>query len=361
MKKTVFAGNTSSQYNPEIVLKESADFFGQALRTIDARSVTEYYSHFRAEYNTDNNPTKVSYYRGTKAYNTNISFTSATGLEGKYFVLHSAPDNQLYIIWYKVNGIGIAPVVANAKYIEVSLTASDSAEIVAALTRVSLEFTGLFSANRNGSSLSVLTSGLGFVDASFDVNTGFTITGTDGEQVLVEGLNITYLGTDPVYEGQVLYGYSFDIYSGKFVKNPKVDVAINDVTIADSDGDQLQVNPDGSLNVNIVSTGQQLKSYFFEIDNVATGVTEELCSYTPTAPVYLQKIEFSGTNIATFELYVDGIMQDKKLTYFSGNLGGVFEFNQGLNIAAGEEIQVRVYHNRPDPGEFNARMQILES
>jgi hypothetical protein len=367
MKKNVFAGNTASQYDSSMVLKEASDFYGQALRTIDTRSVTGYYSHFRAEYDVSNNPTLVQYFRGTKAYRTHITCIPALSLAGKYFVTHSAPDNQLYVIWYKVSGIGSAPVVSGAKYIEISVNSSDSAEVVAAITKLTLDslYSQIFQPIvRNGSSLEILTNGLGVVDPSVDINTGFTITGTDGEQETVSQIEITYDGTDPIYLGETLKGYSYDIYSGKFVKNLDVELSIPPGTslgITDQDGDNLEINNDGSINVNVVSTGQVLKSYFFETAPVATGITATVCSYTPVDDVYLQKVEFSGTNIASFELYVNDVITDKKLTYFSGNMEGVFNFNQGLNIPAGEEIKVLVYHNRPDPGIFNARIQILES
>lgn len=361
-KKTVFAGNANSQYDPGLIAKEVHDFFGQSIRTVDTRSVISgYFTHFRADYNSDSDPTKVSYFRGTKPYITKITFTVPTS--GSYFVLHSAPENQRYLVWYNVDGTGTAPVTS-AKLIQINISSSDTPEIVALVTQITLSnlYAQLFTFTaKNGTTLEIRTTGLGVVDPSLDVNTGFTITGTDGEQDLVDEITISYIGADPIYNGQVLKGYNYDIYSGKFVKNPKLDVQVGNVGIADTDGDQLQVNPDGSLNVNVVSTAQVLKSYFTEINNIAPGVTSVLCSYTPTADVYLQKIEFSGTNIASFELVIDGITQDKKLTFFNGNLENRFDFNAGLNISAGKEIKVYVVHTRTDPGSFNARMQILES
>lgn len=362
-QKTVFAGNDNNQYGADMILRESSDFYGQALRTLDARSVSGYYSHFRATYDVSNNPTTVSYYRGTKAYRTSIEFTAAATLNSKYFVIHSAPDNQLWVVWYNVDGLGVVPVVANAKFIQVSLVSSDTAEMVAAITKITLDnlYSQVFVAGtRNANSLQILTNGLGEVDGSFDVNTGFSITGTNGEQELVEELVIDYQGTDPLFEGQVLKGYEFDIYSGKFFKNPEVQVDVGNVGIADSDGDELEVNVDGSINVNVVSTGQQLYSYFNEVDNVATGITTELVTYTAVTDVFLQKIEFCGTNIAEFELTIDDVTFDKKRTFFNGNLENKFDFNQGLNIAPGQVIKVYVVHTRPELGLFSARTQILQ-
>ena len=75
----------------------------------------------------------------------------------------------------------------------------------------------------------------------------------------------------------------------------------------------------------------------------------------------MQKIEFSGTNIAEYELVINGNTQDKKRTYFGNSLNGIFDFNNGLIIPAGQTIEVFVIHNRSNVGDFNARIQILET
>lgn len=359
--KTVFSGNNNSIYDPGLIAKEVHDFYGQSIRTLDSRSAVGYYSHFRADYDVNNNPTTVKYYRGTKSHITNIQCLAASGLAGKSFLLRTAPDNSVALIYYTVDGIGTAPIYPGAKILQVILDSTDSAEIVAAITKAQIDATWnkYFSpVIRNGANLSINTNGLGEVDASGDINTGFTITGVDGTQELVAEIEIEYQGVDPIFEGQVLKGYYFDIYSGKFNKNPEVQVG--SVSLTDGDGDDLQINPDGSLNVNVVSTGQELKSFFNEVTDVATGITEVLVSYTATAPVFLQKVEMSGTNIATYELYIAGVLQDRKLTYFGSTLDAIFNFNQGLNISVGQLIEVRVYHNRPDLGDFTSRLQILE-
>lgn len=371
-KNSVFAGNKNSQYDSGLVVKEVHDFYGQSLRTLDTRSlVDEYYTHLRAEYNVSNNPVEVTYFRGTKAHKTSFNAVSASLLGGTYFTVYSAPDNQKYAIWFNLDGASVQPTVANAKYIEVSISTGDSPEIVAfALSLVVNLYKEQFVATRNGQNVEIKTVGLGVVTNSDPGTTPFTFLQMIGEQEVVSFVELSYDGSDPIYEGQVLKGYTYDIYSGKFTQKVSINVdnidvnldsSTDSVAIGNMAGDLLDINPDGSINVNVVQTAQVLKSYFFEVDNVVTGVTEILCSYTALAPVYLQKIELSGTNIATFELFIDGILTDRKLTFFNGNLENLFNFDQGLNISAGQVIVVKVYHNRPDPGNFTARMQILES
>ena len=363
MSNTTFSGNGNSKYDSGLIIKEVHDYYGQSLRTVDTRAVVDqYFSHFRAEYDGSNKPTLVSYYRGTKAHITNFNVTAAnTLLDGAYFTIRSAPDNQLWVVWFNLDNNSNQPIVANAKFIEININSGDTAPVVAMALSLTINALNkdVFFVTRNGSNIEIKTAGLGLVSDSDEGTTPFTFSQTEGFQELVKKIEFSYIGIDPVYEGQVLKGYSYDIYSGKFVKNPSL--VVENVAISDSDGDKLQVNADGSLNVNVVSTAQILKSYFFEVTNVASGITESICQYTPIEDIYLQKIEFSGTNIATYELYINGVIKDRKLTYFSGNMEGVFNFDQGLNVSVGEIIEVRVYHNRPESGTFTARMQILES
>ncbi len=149
------------------------------------------------------------------------------------------------------------------------------------------------------------------------------------------------------------------------IVNADIDVSLDatedNVAIRDADGDELQINPDGSINVVFSATGGQvLTSNYSEVTGVATGVTTLINSYLASAGDLLQKIEFSGTNIAEYELVIDGLTQDKKRTYFGSSLNGKFDFDNGLEVLVGQLIEIYVVHSRPTTGDFNARIQILE-
>lgn len=141
-----------------------------------------------------------------------------------------------------------------------------------------------------------------------------------------------------------------------------LDAAEDNVAIADPDGNFLNINPDGSLNVivNSAATGRTLSSKYTEVLSIGTGITTLIGTFTATANSYLQKIEFSGENIAEYELVIAGVTQDKKRTYFSGGLNDSFYFNDGLPLAAGQIIEIYVVHNQPDVGNFNSRIQTLQ-
>lgn len=149
------------------------------------------------------------------------------------------------------------------------------------------------------------------------------------------------------------------------INNVSIDVDLDPsedgVYIADKDtGNKLVVNPDGSINVVTGAATRQLASIYNEVTSVVAGVTTVLNQIIVSQNVLLQKIEFSGTNIAEYELVIDGNTEDKKRTYFGSSLNGNFDFNQGLSILNGQNVTIYVVHNRPDVGNFNCRMQFLE-
>lgn len=169
---------------------------------------------------------------------------------------------------------------------------------------------------------------------------------------------------------QVLQG-SFDEATGRLrtdstatIVNADIDVALDStedsVAIANSAGDFLAINADGSINVVVSGTAKELISLYLEVTGIVSGITTLVASYTAIANTYLQKVEFSGTNIAEYELVIDGVTQDKKRTYFGNSLNGNFDFGQGLEVPSGDIIGVYVVHTRPDAGDFNARIQILQ-
>lgn len=132
------------------------------------------------------------------------------------------------------------------------------------------------------------------------------------------------------------------------------------VYIADQDtGNKLKINADGSINVNF--NAGNIASIYAEILGIATGVTTIISQVTVTQAALLQKIEFSGTNIAEFELVIDGNTEDKQRTYFGSSLNGKFDFGAGLNLSVGQIVTIYVVHNRPSVGDFNSRMQFLEA
>ncbi len=211
-----------SQFDPGQVLKDVHDFEGGFLRTSDVRSVVpSYYSHFSATYNSSNQPTNVIYYRGTKQQYTTVITEDdvSSSLNNKYFYIFSNPDNRKYHIWFNVNNAGTDPSPSNSTPIEINIAENDSRFTIAIAIRLVINslFKDVFYASNQGAVVELKTIKEGVVNPSMDVNTGFDLVSTPGEQVVVSSITIDYIGNNPVYNGQELKGYSYDIYSGKFV------------------------------------------------------------------------------------------------------------------------------------------------
>lgn len=114
-----------------------------------------------------------------------------------------------------------------------------------------------------------------------------------------------------------------------------------------------------------VGTGAAVNTYS-EVSSVATSTPTTVVTYI--APVgktsYLQLAEVSGTNIAEYELKINGTTQAKKRTYFGGKLNVTFDFEvqgaRGLNLSVGDTITIVVTHSRSMTGDFEARIQSFE-
>lgn len=133
--------------------------------------------------------------------------------------------------------------------------------------------------------------------------------------------------------------------------------------------DELAVNPDGSLNVNLVNTSvtpKVVKPVFNKITGVVQDIKTSIVSHTAIIgkKTYLQFVSMSGTNTAEYSLEINGAQVDERRTAFGSSLSEKFEFQafneNGIEIAQGQKIEVFVKHYRPEIGDFTSRIQILE-
>ena len=131
--------------------------------------------------------------------------------------------------------------------------------------------------------------------------------------------------------------------------------------------DLLNINPDGSLNINSLptNTSYRIETTFNEVALVPTSTNTILHTFTAPANqiTYLDKIIVSGENIATYTILKNGDVIDRGRTYFGSSLDKTFDFqsgDRGILLDAGDIITVSVYHTRPDAAPFNARIQTAE-
>lgn len=211
----------TSFYDTGQIFKEVHDLHGKTLRVSDSRSVVgQFYTHFRVSYNSDNLPTEVSYFRGTQAHRTSIGCVSDSNgsLQNKYIKLFSAPDNKAFHLWFNVDGLGVAPIIANSTPIEIPINSNDDALVIAVAITLILNslYKNDFYVTRSNSVVEIITTGLGIVTNSSDFETNFAIVNTVGKQELISFIELGYQGQDPVYKGQVLKNYIFNVFSGQF-------------------------------------------------------------------------------------------------------------------------------------------------
>jgi hypothetical protein len=131
---------------------------------------------------------------------------------------------------------------------------------------------------------------------------------------------------------------------------------INNVNTIITDGtDALAINSDGSINVNVISSGSNYLNKYNEVTGVATGITTVVVTHTSTINTFLQQVMMAGNTPAVYELLVNSVVFAKQYTYYT-NLNGSFDFSRGLQINIGDIVQLKVTHDRTNLGSFNGNI-----
>lgn len=249
----------SSFYDSGQIFKEVHDLHGKTLRVSDSRSVVgQFFTHFKVEYTINNLPSRVTYYRGTLPHRTSIGCISDVdgSLNETYVLIYSAPDDKKYHLWFNVDDTGTAPVVENSTPIEIPINANDDALVIAMAISLVINsmYKSEFTVSRNNSVVDISTVGLGVATNSSDVGTGFSIVNTSGTQEQISDIKIQYDGSNPIYKGQILKNYIFNVFSGQF--ELKEDLSASEEVIWDeisttfpADNQELYTYKRNSINV----------------------------------------------------------------------------------------------------------------
>lgn len=137
--------------------------------------------------------------------------------------------------------------------------------------------------------------------------------------------------------------------------------------IKGSNCNELLPNDDGSLNVKAeivdsVSANKETVNEFGQVLLLASGANDIIATYNVplTKVFYLQAVAFGGENIATYEVLVDGVVIDRKRTWYNGNLSDQFDFesygSQGLKLNAGQVVELQVFNFQPDVADFEGKI-----
>lgn len=129
----------------------------------------------------------------------------------------------------------------------------------------------------------------------------------------------------------------------------------NPAPVIISDGhDIIDINEDGSIDTVVTTPATVL--VFNEATNVASGIETTITTYLPSQVFSLNKVTFSGNNIATYKLYIDNVLKGVIYTWFNGSLSDEFCFDN-LLVNANKRISITVQHSRPYLGNFAASIQ----
>lgn len=137
-----------------------------------------------------------------------------------------------------------------------------------------------------------------------------------------------------------------------FISLPAQKVTVGSVQITDGT-DMLAINGDGSINVALTGGGVTSVTYN-EVTSVAASVLTTVATFVAGSSVKLKHVEAAGTNIAYYEVVLNGSVVAKKYTYFGSALNVDFDFRDGIALTGGDTVLVRVQHTRTMSGDFNA-------
>lgn len=161
--------------------------------------------------------------------------------------------------------------------------------------------------------------------------------------------------------------FSQTVRTRKDGEDERVHVKIVDGTTSPAIN-QVKVDSNNNLYTSAIirqNTDEEVISSFNAITSVVSGVNTVLLTYTvPVGKMaYLQKAELSGDNIASYEIYLDGVLSGRKRTYFGSSLNEEFNFeaenNKGLKLLANTVVVLKVTHNRLGLGSFDSRLQLV--
>lgn len=211
-----------SQLDGQEVLKDVHSHPGHYLRVRDANTeVDRDFDTFSVSYNNNNLPIEICYYKGASPHITDIAFTSDSSgsLNNKYFIIYSSKSGKAYHIWYNVNGSGIDPDPGNTEGIEVQINTNEPAATVAEATLLTINafIPNNYTLRRKNTVLTITNLVYGEISDTINGNTTFLINNISGKFEEVEKILIEYdTAGNPIYKGNTLYGYRFNLVTGQF-------------------------------------------------------------------------------------------------------------------------------------------------
>lgn len=349
-----------SQLDYSGAIKNAHSIGAEALKTIDVDNlVNAFYNRIDITYDGTGNVTGGSAYYDYKSQETSIKFVDdvSGSLNNTYWLLNSAADETQYYVWYNVGGTGTDPNILGKQGIQVPIQFNDSAAIVQLATKLIIGAYDDFIVKGTANTLFVKNAKPGETTDAVDVNSGFNISiKTQGETDFVNDFTL-----EPVQNAKYLYNEyekTFKLYSFVEFHSDFVETTFT--------GDKaLRVQGEISVTVDPNNNNEITYSY-----NEVSGVVKSILTTINTfiAPIgktsFLQRVSAGGSNIAAYEVQINGLTVEKRRTFFGAALTTDFEFigsaESGLELTVGDVVTVKVIHERPNAGDFETKIQVLQ-
>lgn len=342
------------------VLKNAHSIGAEALKTIDVDNIVgSYYNRISIDYDGNGSATGGTAYYDYKAEETSIKFVAdvSGSLNGTYWLLNSANNETSYYIWYNVGGTGIDPNVLGKVGIQIPIQFNDTAAIIQLATKLIIGSYDDFIVKGAADTLYIKNSKPGETTSSIDISTGFNISvKEEGATDLVNTFSL-----DPVADAKYLYNEyekTFELYNFVEFHSDFVETTYTG---------EKALRVQGEISVTIDPNNNNEITYSY---NEVSGVVKSTLTTINTfiAPIgkttFLQRVSAGGSNIAVYEVQINGLTVEKRRTYFGAAFTTDFEFigsaESGLELTVGDVVTVKVIHERPNAGDFEAKIQILQ-
>lgn len=349
-----------SNLDPGGVLKNAHSQEADALRVIDTNNIVgQYWSHVVLTYDANDSVDNAKfYYDKTRGiYEITLIADVVGSLNNKYFTIDTGQTEKKYYVWYNVDGTGSDPNIPDREGIEIPIQQNDAAEFVALATQMFLNLKPELKVTKLLNAKIKIENNLSGTSSLDDFNTGFNfVTVEQGVSELIRDYDFPEL-QDAKYVYNP-YERTFEVYRFTEFHSDFVEETLT--------GEKaLRVQGDVSLTVDPNNNNEIVYSYN-EVSGVVKSNLVTITTYiAPIAKTcFLQRVSSGGSNIAVFNVKINGDIVEKRRTYYSSGLTTDFQFigsqESGIPLQVGDVVTVEVIHERPNSGDFEAKVQILQ-
>jgi hypothetical protein len=138
----------------------------------------------------------------------------------------------------------------------------------------------------------------------------------------------------------------YDKFRGDNPPNTKVAVVVENTSPISIEG-EISISP-------IPPSTLEVKGFYNSITGIVPSSETNIITKVFSKVFYLSSIDLMGNNLATYKIYKNASLIMTRRTWWTDFNEEVLFYNQKFEI--GDTLEVKVIHNRPDNGDFEARI-----